>query len=82
VLRISDEGIDISAVDQQRLFEPFYRGQNVEVVRGTGIGLSIVKEIVDLHHGTITIDSALGQGTTVTISEVASQSPTLTVAAE
>lgn len=67
VLRVTDQGIGISANDRQRLFEPFYRGQNVGVVRGTGIGLSIVKEIIDMHSGTIGIESELGRGTSVTI---------------
>ena len=68
VIRVEDEGIGISAEEQARIFEPFYRGHNVGVIRGTGIGLSIVKEIVDQHNGTIHLDSELGRGTKVRIS--------------
>jgi signal transduction histidine kinase len=68
VITVEDEGIGISADERARIFEPFYRGHNVGVIRGTGIGLSIVKEIVDQHKGTISLDSELGKGTKVTIS--------------
>jgi signal transduction histidine kinase len=68
VITVEDEGIGISADERARIFEPFYRGHNVGVIRGTGIGLSIVKEIVDQHNGTISLDSELGKGTKVTIS--------------
>ena len=74
VITVEDEGIGISTEEQARIFEPFYRGHNVGVIRGTGIGLSIVKEIVDQHKGTIRLDSELGRGTTVTISLPVSQS--------
>jgi PAS domain S-box-containing protein len=67
MITVEDEGIGISAEEQTRIFEPFYRGHNVGVIRGTGIGLSIVKEIVDQHKGTIHLDSELGHGTKVTI---------------
>lgn len=65
---VEDAGIGISTEEQGRIFEPFFRGNNVGVIRGTGIGLSIVKEIIDQHQGTVQIDSELGQGTRVTVS--------------
>jgi PAS domain S-box-containing protein len=63
-LRISDQGMGIPASDLPRLFETFHRGTNVGNIQGTGIGLHIVKECVDLHRGTITVESQVGQGTT------------------
>ena len=65
--RIQDEGIGILPADQQQLFEPFYRGKNVDSVAGTGLGLTVVKKCVDLHGGQITVDSEVGVGTTFTV---------------
>ncbi|HAJ57984.1 MAG TPA: hybrid sensor histidine kinase/response regulator [Cyanobacteria bacterium UBA8543] len=65
--RIQDKGIGISLEDQKQLFEPFYRGTNVEKIKGTGLGLSIVKKCVDLHRGEIIVDSEVGIGTTFTV---------------
>jgi signal transduction histidine kinase len=65
---IADHGIGIAAADQERLFQTFHRGANVEHLPGTGLGLVIVKRCVELHGGTISLDSAEGRGTTVTVS--------------
>ena len=62
---VSDNGMGIREEDRQRLFEPFFQAQDNKP--GTGIGLNIVKNIVDLHHGTISVASELGQGATFTI---------------
>lgn len=67
ILQIQDQGIGISAEDQQHLFDAFHRGHNVGEVSGTGLGLSIVKQFVDLHDGTISVQSVLNQGTTFTL---------------
>lgn len=67
ILEICDKGIGIPPTDLQHLFEPFHRGENVGVVAGTGLGLVIVKEAVELHGGTITVKSLIGTGTTVTV---------------
>ncbi len=66
---ISDEGLGISAVDQEHLFDEFFRSTNPEAVRepGTGLGLAIVKRIVDRHGGRIDLDSELGRGTVFTV---------------
>ena len=66
-IRVSDQGIGIPAENLKRLFEPFYRADNVKNVKGMGIGLCIVKECVQLHGGEITLDSQLNQGTTFTV---------------
>lgn len=65
--QIKDQGIGIPVADQQRLFEPFYRGSNIAHIPGTGIGLSIVKTLVDLHGGQITVVSEVDVGTTFTV---------------
>ena len=61
---VADRGIGIPAADLPRLFESFHRGTNVGNIQGTGIGLHIVKECVQLHRGTIAVESAAGQGAT------------------
>ncbi len=67
VFEIKDQGIGILPEDQEKLFDVFYRGQNVEKIAGTGLGLAIVKQFVDLHQGTITVDSEVGVGSTFTV---------------
>ena len=68
-ITMRDTGVGISAEDLGRLFERFYRADNVRgrSVEGTGIGLTLVRGLVELHRGTIEIDSELDRGTTVTI---------------
>lgn len=67
---VSDTGIGIAAADLQRLGEPFTQIQNdyTRQFEGTGLGLSVVRGLVGLHRGTMTIESAPGEGTTVAIS--------------
>lgn len=67
VFVIRDRGIGIPEADQSRLFESFHRAQNVGTIQGTGLGLAIVKECVDLHCGSITIESTETVGTTVIV---------------
>lgn len=62
--RVSDQGIGIPKNEMALLFEPFHRAANVGTIKGTGLGLAMVKRAVDRCCGTITIDSALGAGTT------------------
>lgn len=66
---IQDNGIGISSDDLPHIFERFYRGQvaGQSNIPGTGLGLTIVEEIVNLHHGQIEIESEEGQGTTFRI---------------
>lgn len=67
---VSDTGIGIAAADLGRLGEPFTQIQNdyTRQFEGTGLGLSVVRGLVGLHRGTMTIESAPGEGTTVAIS--------------
>jgi PAS domain S-box-containing protein len=67
VCSIRDRGIGIPEADREWLFNAFHRGRNVGERPGTGLGLVIVKRCVDLHGGKIKIESALGQGTVVTV---------------
>jgi signal transduction histidine kinase len=62
-----DKGIGIPEEDIQKILEPFYRGTNTVAIPGTGIGLSLVNQIVKNHNGTITITSKLGEGTRITL---------------
>lgn len=63
-LSVADCGIGIPLADLPRLFESFHRGTNVGNIQGTGIGLHIVKECVELHRGSIEVSSEPGQGAT------------------
>jgi signal transduction histidine kinase len=62
-----DQGIGIPEADREWLFNAFQRGHNVDDRPGTGLGLVIVKRCVELHRGKITVESKIGQGTTVTV---------------
>ena len=64
---LSDSGIGIPKDELHRLFTEFFRGSNVKNVIGTGLGLTIVKEIVDQHGGQIQVESEEGLGTTFMI---------------
>jgi len=66
-LMVKDEGIGISEKDQQQLFDRFFRASNTGNIKGTGLGLHIVKRYVDLLGGSITVESQLGRGTTFTV---------------
>ncbi|MEO8394009.1 MAG: PAS domain S-box protein, partial [Chloroflexota bacterium] len=66
-LRISDQGIGIPEQHQRHLFEAFQRADNVGQIKGTGIGLTIVKRAVNAWDGTIEVESIEGKGTTFTI---------------
>ena len=70
LISVTDQGSGISEEDQKRIFERFYR---VDPARsrqtgGTGLGLSIVKHVMAQHGGMVTVDSTLGEGSTVTLS--------------
>jgi PAS domain S-box-containing protein len=65
---VADEGIGMAKDDLPRLFEAFYRASNTGGISGTGLGLAIVKHCVDLHAGTIAVESDLGRGSRFTVS--------------
>ncbi len=67
IFRIQDSGIGIPEEYLPQLFESFQRADNVGTIQGTGLGLAIVKKAVDLHGGTIAVESEVGIGTTFTI---------------
>ncbi len=68
-LVIRDSGVGIAPDEIERLFQPFQRTDAAlaRSVEGTGLGLSITKRLVEMHGGEIRLDSALGEGTTVTV---------------
>ncbi|MEC2375988.1 HAMP domain-containing sensor histidine kinase [Bacillus thuringiensis] len=66
ILSISDDGKGMDEKTKELLFERYYRGTNTEESNiGTGLGLAITKQLVHAHNGTISVDSALGKGTTI-----------------
>jgi signal transduction histidine kinase len=68
-VRVADRGLGIDAADLPHIFEPFYRGRRAvdAQVRGTGVGLSVVRHVVASHKGQIAVDSRAGEGTTITV---------------
>lgn len=66
-ISINDEGIGIDKEDLSLIFEPFNRARNVGSVSGSGLGLSIVKSMVELLNGEVHIESELNKGTNITI---------------
>jgi signal transduction histidine kinase len=68
-ISVTDNGIGISAEDQRQIFDRFFRARTsrVNAIAGAGLGMAIVRSIVDAHDGTIDVDSAVGEGTTVTV---------------
>jgi signal transduction histidine kinase len=67
---VTDRGIGIAAADQAKIFDPFYRAPDVVAaqIQGAGLGLSLVKRIVEAHGGEVSLKSAPGQGSTFTVS--------------
>lgn len=66
-IAISDQGIGMSRDEIAKIFERFYRADVSGKIPGTGLGMSIVKEIIDIFHGDITIESTPGVGTCITL---------------
>jgi signal transduction histidine kinase len=69
VVTIRDTGVGIAAADQMHVFERFFKADKARdrSLGGNGLGLSIVKRIVDLHGGQVTVTSELGEGTAFTV---------------
>ena len=66
-IAITDHGIGIPERELRNIFQPFYRGSNTGGYKGTGIGLAMAKRIIELHGGRVSMESMVGEGTTVTV---------------
>ena len=77
IIRVVDHGRGISKADQGRIFERFYRAdnQNEQTAVGIGLGLAIVKHVALTHHGSVTVWSAPGEGSTFTLMLPLAQGP-------
>ena len=64
---VEDRGIGIPQADLSRLFERYFRGSNVSGIVGTGVGLNLVKMVVDLHGGSVAVESEEGRGSRFTV---------------
>ena len=68
LVSVEDEGIGMTPVQVKKVFEKFWRADaSNEAVGGTGLGMSIVKHLVEAHGGKVEVESAPGKGTTVTM---------------
>lgn len=66
-LSVSDKGIGIPETELNSLFQSFYRASNAEDVQGTGLGLVIIKQLTEMHNGTVSAESTLNQGSKFSI---------------
>ncbi|HXH91251.1 MAG TPA: sensor histidine kinase, partial [Thermoanaerobaculia bacterium] len=66
-IRVEDRGAGIAARDLPHLFEPFYRGRGADRVRGSGLGLTIVKQIAAAHGGSVTAERRREHGAAFTL---------------
>jgi signal transduction histidine kinase len=64
---VRDQGLGMTPEHARRAFERFFRADASGNIPGTGLGLALVKEIIELHGGEVELDTVLGQGTTVTL---------------
>jgi signal transduction histidine kinase len=64
---IEDHGIGIPESERQRVFERYYRGSNTSGIIGSGVGLYLVKTLIDLHHGSISLESRENEGSRFTL---------------
>ncbi|MEO6724838.1 MAG: HAMP domain-containing sensor histidine kinase, partial [Blastocatellia bacterium] len=68
-IKVSDRGLGITPSELAHIFEPFYRGKEVVAgqIHGNGLGLSLVKHIVEAHGGRVAVESKFGQGSVFTL---------------
>jgi signal transduction histidine kinase len=66
-VRVADEGIGMTPEQLRRVFERFYRADTSGNIPGTGLGMAITKEVLELHGGSVDVASSAGKGTTVTL---------------
>lgn len=76
IVEVSDDGVGMSEKDARNIFERFYRTDTsrTRATGGSGLGLAIVKSLVEAHDGTVTVDTALGKGTTFRVELPAAKS--------
>ena len=67
VLRVWDEGVGIPAGDLPRIFDPYVQSRSTRAGEGTGLGLAIVKRLVELHEGTVSVESTVDKGSIFTV---------------
>jgi signal transduction histidine kinase len=67
LITVRDQGVGIPAEELAHIFTRYFRASTAHGVKGTGIGLAGSKAIIGQHHGHITVESVVGQGTTVTV---------------
>ena len=67
---VKDDGIGMSSEDRAKVFDEFFRARNevTASIPGTGLGLSLVKRLTELHQGTVSVESSLGSGSTFVVS--------------
>lgn len=75
IVSFVDTGIGIPSVEQEKVFDRFYRADQARSQKGYGLGLSIAKQIVEYHNGKINLYSKVGKGTTITLTFPATQNP-------
>ena len=66
-ITVSDTGVGMTVEDRARIFEPFYRGEHVRHIEGTGLGLTLVHELIKIHEGKLVCSSTPGKGTVMTV---------------
>jgi len=67
VVKVRDEGVGIPAKEMEHIFTRFYSSKKNRGIESNGIGLSLTKDLISLHHGTISVESVLGQGSCFTV---------------
>jgi signal transduction histidine kinase len=75
LLEFVDHGIGIPLIDQEKIFDHFYRAHNVGIISGTGLGMAIVKNSINILGGSIQLTSAENEGTTIRVRLPLKRSP-------